>query len=116
MNLYTILRCNLYNCYKLHLQYFQPLDLLSTEIKKLSVGGWNSKDIWSGPDDAIYILDRDAERVVILRSGEAEVVKGTIRLERPCGVAVEGPDRAVYAPWKPAGSWVRPNHQLQGDF
>eukprot|EP00438_Fugacium_kawagutii_P018719 Skav214183 [mRNA] locus=scaffold945:621365:646234:- [translate_table: standard] len=56
---------------------------------------WPQKDIWSGPDDAIYILDRDAERVVLLRSGEAEVVKGTIRLERPCGVAVEGPDRAV---------------------
>jgi len=54
-------------------------------------------DIWSGPDDAFYILDRDAERVIQVRSGEAEVVsKGTIRLERPCGVAVEGPDRAVY--------------------
>ena len=54
-------------------------------------------DIWSGPDDAFYILDRDAERVVQVRSGETEVAsKGTIRLERPCGVAVEGPDRAVY--------------------
>ena len=54
-------------------------------------------DIWSGPDDAFYILDRDAERVIQVRNGESEVVsKGTIPLQRPCGVAVEGPDRAVY--------------------
>ncbi|CAL1158450.1 unnamed protein product [Cladocopium goreaui] len=54
-------------------------------------------DIWSGPDDAFYILDRDAERVVQVRQGEAELVnQGTIRLERPCSVAVEGPDRAIY--------------------
>ena len=55
----------------------------------------NTQDIWSGPDDAFYILDRDAERVVQVRQGEAELVnQGTIRLERPCSVAVEGPDRA----------------------
>ena len=54
-------------------------------------------DIWSGPDDAFYILDRDAETVVCVRGGEGEVASiGTIRLERPCSVAVEGPDRAVY--------------------
>jgi hypothetical protein len=45
-------------------------------------------------------LDRDAERVVQVRQGEAELVnQGTIRLERPCSVAVEGPDRA----WKAVG-------------
>lgn len=126
-----------------------------TTLKLFSVScrfpGPFAKDIWSGPDDAFYILDRDAERVIQVRSGEAEVEpsqksnpgdlstcnrpppkmqlesynnttnifeacenayrvarlrtsihntqvvsKGTIRLERPCGVAVEGPDRAVY--------------------
>lgn len=124
-----------------------------TTLKLFSVScrfqGPFAKDIWSGPDDAFYILDRDAERVIQVRSGESEVEpsqksnpgdlstckrpqkkleshnnttnifeacenafrvarlrasihntqvvsKGTIRLERPCGVAVEGPDRAVY--------------------
>ncbi|CAE7949737.1 unnamed protein product, partial [Symbiodinium sp. KB8] len=54
-------------------------------------------DVWCGQDDAFYVLDRDAERVVQVRNGEGEVVsKGPIRPERPCAVAVEGADRAVY--------------------
>lgn len=53
-------------------------------------------DIWSGPDDAYYILDRDAERVVRIQNGDAMVVGGgALRLSRPCAIAV-GPDRALY--------------------
>lgn len=48
-----------------------------TTLKLFSVScrfpGPFAKDIWSGPDDAFYILDRDAERVIQVRSGEAEV-------------------------------------------
>uniref|UniRef100_A0A7S0AJ71 BTB domain-containing protein n=1 Tax=Pyrodinium bahamense TaxID=73915 RepID=A0A7S0AJ71_9DINO len=53
-------------------------------------------DVWSGPDDFLYILDRDAERVVQILRGESEVVgKGSFRLQRPCALAVDA-DHAVY--------------------
>lgn len=46
-------------------------------------------DVWSGPDDAFYVLDRDAERVVRVSDGEAEVVgKGKFKLDRPCALCV----------------------------
>lgn len=47
----------------------------------------------------IFEACENAFRVARLRASihNTQVVsKGTIRLERPCGVAVEGPDRAVY--------------------
>ncbi|CAJ1385663.1 unnamed protein product, partial [Effrenium voratum] len=73
-----------------------------------ALGTVEMADIWSGPDDAYYIVDRDAERVVQVRHGEAvEVSKGTIRLERPCAVAVEGPDRAVYVLDREGGNGKR---------
>eukprot|EP00927_Polykrikos_kofoidii_P066757 TRINITY_DN62321_c0_g1_i1.p1 TRINITY_DN62321_c0_g1~~TRINITY_DN62321_c0_g1_i1.p1 ORF type:complete len:709 (-),score=79.73 TRINITY_DN62321_c0_g1_i1:57-2093(-) len=55
-------------------------------------------DVWSGPDDAFYVLDRDAEHVVRVRSGEGELVghrRNVFKLQGSCALAVGG-DRSVY--------------------
>jgi len=81
----------------LRMQSGRPVAGSGSELVGTGSNFEDMADIWSGPDDAFYILDRDAEHVVRVRSGEADVVsKGTIRLERPCAVVVEGVDRAVY--------------------
>eukprot|EP00929_Paragymnodinium_shiwhaense_P054002 TRINITY_DN27072_c0_g1_i1.p1 TRINITY_DN27072_c0_g1~~TRINITY_DN27072_c0_g1_i1.p1 ORF type:complete len:660 (+),score=194.94 TRINITY_DN27072_c0_g1_i1:88-2067(+) len=53
-------------------------------------------DVWSGPDDAYYVLDRDAEQVFRIRSGEATAVgANALKLHGPCAVSV-APDKSVY--------------------
>eukprot|EP00928_Gymnodinium_smaydae_P003691 TRINITY_DN11303_c0_g1_i1.p1 TRINITY_DN11303_c0_g1~~TRINITY_DN11303_c0_g1_i1.p1 ORF type:complete len:664 (-),score=160.70 TRINITY_DN11303_c0_g1_i1:91-2082(-) len=55
-------------------------------------------DVWSGPGDAFYLLDRDAETVVRVKNGESEVVGSKVapfKLNGACALAV-GSDHSVY--------------------